>query len=124
MNIDLTPLFQAIIILIATIITVKVIPWIKAKNAQADQETAQKRWEMMQATIRVLVFAAEQLYGAGAGYEKLEYVKQELEKRGFTVDPAAIEGAVAELLNYTPVTQIEITEEHPPEELNDEDRDD
>ena len=99
MNIDLTPLVQAIIILIATIVTVKVIPWIKSKNAQADQETAQKRWEMMLATVKVLVFAAEQLYGAGMGHEKLEYVKQELEKRGFTVDISVIEAAVAEYLN-------------------------
>ena len=54
----------------------------------------------MTATVRTLVYAAEQLYGAGKGAEKLDYVIKELEARGFTVDRAAIEAAVAEELNY------------------------
>ena len=44
------------------------------------------------------MYAAEQLYGAGKGAEKLDYVISELEKRGFTADRAAIEAAVAEQL--------------------------
>ena len=116
MNIDLTPIFQAIIALLAALVTYKLIPWIKSKTSEAQQAN-------LAATVKILVFAAEQLYGSGNGHEKLEYVKQELQKRGYTVDVSAIEAAVAEYLNYAPVATLTIEEEHPPEELEDEDRD-
>lgn len=38
MNIDLTPIIQAIISLIAAIITVRLIPWIRAKTTAAQQD--------------------------------------------------------------------------------------
>ena len=88
-NIDLTPLFQAVIALAAAIITGMLIPWIRARTTNQQQI-------LLRATIEILVGAAEQLYGASRGTEKLEYVKAELEKRGFTVDVAAIEAAVRE----------------------------
>ena len=86
-NIDLTQLLQAVIALAAAIITGMLIPWIKAHTTNQQQI-------LLQSTINILVSAAEQLYGANAGSEKLEYVKAELEKRGFTVDVATIESAV------------------------------
>ena len=51
----------------------------------------------MLATVRVLVYAAEQIYGAGKGSVKLEYVCDELEARGLKVDLSAIEAAVREM---------------------------
>lgn len=45
----------------------------------------------------MLVFAAEQLYGSGKGATKLDYVVDELEARGITVDLSAIEAAVREM---------------------------
>ena len=101
MNIDLTPIFQAIIALLAAIITYKLIPWIKSRTTVEQQG-------LLSATVRTLVFAAEQLYGAGKGAEKLDYVVAEMEKRGFTADRAQIEAAVAELLNLQTVTTEEI----------------
>ena len=92
-NIDLTVLINAIIALMATIITVKVIPWIKSKTTVEQQI-------LLEATVKILVSAAEQLYGAGKGSEKLEYVKNELESRGFTFDEAVIEAAVRELTKF------------------------
>lgn len=92
--IDLTPIFEAILALLATLVTYKLIPWIKARTT-AEQQS------LLAATVRTLVYAAEQLYGAGKGAEKLDYVISELEKRGFTADRAAIEAAVAEQLNST-----------------------
>lgn len=88
-NIDLTPIIQAAILLLAAIVTHKVIPWIKAKTT-TEQQT------FMLATVKTLVFAAEQIYGAGNGYDKMNYVKAELEKRGFTVDEDAIEATIKE----------------------------
>ena len=91
-NIDLTPILQALIGLLATLITAKLIPWIKTKIA-ADKQG------LFDAAVQSLVFAAEQLYGAGKGAEKLKYVKDELAKKGFAIDDAAIEAKVYELLN-------------------------
>lgn len=92
--IDLTPIFEAILALLAALVTYKLIPWIKARTT-AEQQS------LLAATVKTLVYAAEQLYGAGKGAEKLDYVISELEKRGFTADRAAIEAAVAEQLNST-----------------------
>lgn len=93
MNINLTPLIQAIIAVLAALITYKLIPWIKSRT------TAQQQGNL-QALIRVLVYAAEQIYGAGNGPEKLDYVCAELRERGYEVDLSAIEAAVYEAFNY------------------------
>ena len=85
--IDLTPIVQAVLALMAALITYKLIPWIKAKT------TAEQR-QLLMAMTSTLVFAAEQLYGAGAGEQKLDYVVSQLEQRGFTADRAAIEAVV------------------------------
>jgi lipopolysaccharide export LptBFGC system permease protein LptF len=88
--IDLTPIFQALIALLASLITIKVIPWIQART------TAQQQ-EMLRAAVSVAVYAAEQIYGAGAGHDKLLYVKGQLAKKGFHVDIDEIEAAVQDL---------------------------
>lgn len=43
------------------------------------------------------MYAAEQIYGAGKGSTKYEYVEDELKARGLEVDAAAIEAAVREM---------------------------
>jgi hypothetical protein len=88
--IDLTPIFQALIALLASLITIKVIPWIQART------TAQQQ-EMLRASVSVAVYAAEQLYGAGTGKDKLMYVKGQLAKKGYHIDLDEIEAAVHEL---------------------------
>jgi hypothetical protein len=85
--IDITPIAEALIALLATLITMKVIPWLKMRLTLQQQE-------LLNAATRTLVFAAEQIYGTGAGAKKLEYVQRGLEERGFTVDMAVIEAAV------------------------------
>ena len=91
-TIDLTPIFQAFIALLAALVTYKLIPWIKSKTTESQQKN-------MRALVKVLVYAAEQLYGAGNGAEKLQYVRDELNRRGFDVDFDEIEAAVGEYLN-------------------------
>lgn len=88
--IDLTPVLQALIALLASWITIRVIPWLKAKTSKQQQD-------YLLSTTRVLVYAAEQLFRAGNGAVKLEYVEDELERRGLKVDAAAIEAAVHEM---------------------------
>lgn len=92
--IDLTPLFQAIITVLAAIITCKVIPWLKAKLTN-EQQTA------LTATCRILVYAAEQIYGSGHGDQKMQYVVDALAERGFKVDKDLIEATVKEMDFWT-----------------------
>lgn len=85
--IDITPIVEALIGLLAALITMKLIPWLKLRmNAQQQ--------ELLQATTRTLVYAAEQIYGAGTGAKKLEYVQSQLAERGYAVDIAQVEAAV------------------------------
>lgn len=93
--IDLTPIIQAIIALLAAIVTYKVIPWIKARTTNEQQS-------MLRAAITTAVFAAEQLYGAGAGAEKMDFAIEYLRKKGFDVDRVEIEAAVGEYINNFP----------------------
>ena len=85
--IDFTPILEALIALLATLITVKLVPWIKARTTNEQQVK-------LEAAVRTAVFAAEQVYGAGNGREKLRYAQSYLYKRGFSVDVEDIEAAV------------------------------
>ncbi len=88
--INITPIIEAFIGLLATLVTVKLIPWIQART------TAQQQ-EMLRAAVSVAVYAAEQIYGAGKGKEKLMYVKGKLAQKGYHVDIDEIEAAVRDL---------------------------
>lgn len=94
MNIDLTPFFQAIIALLAALVTYKLIPWIRSKTTKQQQDN-------LLAAAKIAVFAAEQIYGAAKGDEKLDYALQAMEKAGFHLDKTlareAIEKAVREM---------------------------
>lgn len=102
--IDLTPIFQALIALVAALITAFLIPYIKTKMT-AEQQKNLVQW------VEFAVLAAEQLYGSGMGQEKKAYVLEFLRQQGYTVDAAQlevlIEGAVKELLNSGDVTKDE-----------------
>lgn len=88
-NIDLTPIFQALIVLAAALITRYVVPWIKAKT------TLDQRREIRD-LVSILVFAAEKLYtGSGRGEEKLAWVQERLNAHGYKLDT----NELAELVN-------------------------
>lgn len=109
MNIDLTPILQAIIALLAALVTYRLIPWIKAR-------TTESQYAHMTALVETLVFAAEKLYDVGGIENKLEYVQDQLRARGFEVDRAAIEAAVKELdLLTEPPDEAEDSPEGEPE---------
>ena len=93
--IDLTPIANAVISLMAIIITVILIPLIRSKLTEG-------QYNRLQTYIRTGVAAAEQLYkGSGRGGEKKSFVLRYLNERGFTYDPnvlnTMIEAAVKEL---------------------------
>lgn len=107
MEINLTPIIQAIIALLAALVTYKLVPWIKARTT-AEQQA------ILLTTTRTLVFAAEQIYGPLNGKEKLLYVKGKLAQKGYSVDIDAIEAMVREMNLEAP---HELPEYHPPEDV-------
>jgi len=91
--IDLTPLFQALIALVATLITVYAIPYIKSK-------TGNDKLERMKAWAEIGVKAAEQIYGGpGNCKEKKAYVLDFLKKHGYTVDIEELEALIESAVN-------------------------
>lgn len=83
--IDLTPLLQAVIALLAVVISRYAIPYIKTK-------TGTEKFERMRAWVEIGVRAAEQIYnGPGEGERKKQYVLKFLQDHGYTVDLAELE---------------------------------
>ncbi len=82
--IDFTPLFEALITLAATAITVFLIPWLRERYG-AEKLAKAQGW------VQVAVLAAEKLYGAGNGDEKLAYVENFLEEHNIILDMDALE---------------------------------
>lgn len=122
-NIDLTPMAEILISLLAVVITTYLIPWIKAN-------TTHKQQEYIRAAAHVAVYAAEKFYGAGHGDQKLEYAEKVLkEDYGITLNlnklEAVIDAAIKEMEQaesggVTIVENIEAAEEGEAEEEDEE----
>ena len=110
--INLTPIIQALIGLLATLITCRLVPWIKAKTTNEQQSA-------LAAAIKIAVYAAEQIFGNGHGADKMDYALRYLRDKGFDVDSREIEAAVAEYLNYVKVEYFSETIGQPNKEVGD-----
>lgn len=88
-NINLTPLFQAFIGLLAAVVSWWVIPWIKA-------HTTEKQQANLAAAARTAVYAAQQIYGANRDENdaKLRAALEFLRDAGFDFDEAILRQAV------------------------------
>lgn len=107
--VDLTGIFNAVIALLGALVTYRLIPWIKARTTQSQQES-------LTACAKTLVYAAEQLYRTGAIQDRLSWVQSALEARGYAVDRAAIEAAVTQLRSDNCAYLTEMCEEAIPHE--------
>ncbi len=91
-SIDLTPIFQALILLISSVITIYILPKVKAvltEKLSAEQRENLKKW------VRVAVAAAEQMYnGSGFGEDKYRYVVSFLEEKGIYVNYKEVEALI------------------------------
>ena len=85
--IDLTPLLNAVIAIIAAMAMRYIIPCIKNKT------TAQDREEML-VWVDIAVAAAQQLYHQSSGADRLEYALSLLEEKGYNVNDSAVRDAV------------------------------
>lgn len=93
-NIDLTPIFQAIITLIGAVIMYRIVPWIKTVTTERQQE-------LIKSVARTAVFAAEQMYKNCGGEQKyaaaISYAQDKLRSAGLHIDRETIEAAVKEM---------------------------
>ena len=93
-NIDITPIIEAVIGLIITIISVIVIPKFKI---WISNNLSEKQIEIAKVVISSCVQAAEQIYAnsekAGSSKKKyvMEYAKKKLAEIGLTIDEKEIE---------------------------------
>lgn len=85
--IDLTPIVQAVLVVLSALITHRLIPWIKART------TAQQQSNLL-AAVNTFVYGAEQFFGAGNGQQKLDYVQQALKSAGYNVDAQEVMATV------------------------------
>ena len=92
--IDLTPLINAFIAVLAAFLTPRIISWLVART-DAENRARMREW------VKIAVAAAEQIYDAADGDKKKAYVVNFLQTHGFDVDfdslDNAIEAAVLEL---------------------------
>lgn len=76
---DITPLMEAIIALAAAAITMFLIPWLRERYGNENMEKI-RGW------VQIAVYAAEKLYGAGNGDQKLEYAEAFLAEHKIKLD--------------------------------------
>lgn len=119
-NIDFTPLAEAIVTLLAAVITMYLIPWIKSRTSLEQQAH-------IQMCVQVAVYAAEKLYGAGHGEEKLAYAEKVLaEQYRIALDTGKLKALIdAEIKKMENESGIVLTEAVPAlEEESDDDWED
>lgn len=84
---NLTPIINALIALLAALISAFLIPWIKRKTSAQDREELM-RW------VEIAVAAAEQLWDSAQGDEKKKAVMAFLREKGFTFSESEIDSAI------------------------------
>lgn len=89
--INLTPIVNALIVLIGAVISAFVIPWIKEKTSREQRDS-------LNAWVQIAVGAAEQLYAVTDGAKKREYVLNFLVAHGYTIDDTVINALENEVL--------------------------
>ena len=84
---NLTPIINAVIALLAALVTVFVIPWLQRKTSAQDREEF-LRW------VEIAVAAAEQHWDSAKSKEKKEAVTAFLREQGFTFSESEIDSAI------------------------------
>lgn len=85
---DITPIVEALVLLVVAFIGCFVIPWVRSKTTTAQRQE-------LQAWIAIAVSAAEQIYkGQGRGEEKKQYVLKWLEEHGFYIESTQLEAMI------------------------------
>ena len=84
---DLTPVVMIVLSGVLTYLIGRLLHFMHTKMDEEQQA-------LLQTWVHIAVYAAEKLYGAGHGREKLSYVQELLETKGFTLDIELLEAMV------------------------------
>lgn len=84
---DITEIVSAILTLVVALVSVFLIPMIKAKTSKSTLDKVSQ-------LITVAVGAAEQLYSSEEGQAKKDYVLAYLETQGINIDAETIENLI------------------------------
>ena len=94
-NINLTPIIEAVIALISVIITVYILPKLRA---YLQEKLSAEQRKTLAEVVGVAVKAAEKLYGSKMGVEKkqyvLDYLEDYLENKGIQFDIEEVENLI------------------------------
>lgn len=85
--IDLTPIINAVIMILASIATAYFVPWLKSNT------TAKQREDLL-VWVDIAVMAAQQLYHQYDGAQRLDYALSLLEVKGFDINDDTVRDAV------------------------------
>lgn len=85
--IDLTPLINAAILLVAALVGAYLVPWLKSRTSAEQRENLLK-W------VDIAVAAAQQLYHQCSGEVRLKYALELLQTQGFDVNNGVVQDAV------------------------------
>lgn len=86
--IDLTPIIEALIALLAAIITAYAIPWLRNKLGT-------QKFDELKTWVGIAVEAAEKIFNeTGMGEVKKQYVLSFLEEQGYIVDTDVIDALI------------------------------
>lgn len=99
---DLTPLVEALLALATTAITIFFIPWLRERYGNETLEKA-RNW------VQIAVYAAEKVYGAGNGEQKLAYAEQMLAKHKIKLDTDTLMAMVDAEIKKMEQSDIEIS---------------
>ena len=85
--IDLTPIINAAIAVLAALALRFVVPWLKSKTTETQRKD-------LEAWVKIAVAAAQQLYYQEDGAKRKEYVLKFLAEKGFDINDEAIDSAI------------------------------
>ena len=92
-SVDLTPIFNAIITLLALLVTVFLIPWIRSRTNH------QQRIELEAWTLLAMQAAERLFVGRGRGEEKKAYVVKFLSERGFAINSKVVLNSIKTVID-------------------------
>lgn len=85
--IDLTPIFNALILLISALLTAFLVPWIKS-NLTAKQTEQLMKW------AEIAAAAAQQLYWDMDGETRKQHALELLAEKGFDINSTEVQNAL------------------------------
>lgn len=94
--VNLSPIINAVIGLVAALITVFLIPYLHKKNKAEDLAISISDFELLEKEVKKVVEAAQQTMESAGDRKK--WVMERLEEKGYTIDDSVLDTIEAAVL--------------------------